>query len=329
MKAKKKQEQELDIVTLGETMIRHFTRHQERLEQSRDLGFSVAGAESNVAIAAARVGLKTGWIGKLVKNPLGEKVEREIGVHGVDTSRVVWSEKGRIGSFYIEFGEIPRGTQVIYDRERSAASTLNPEEVDWDFVRSAKWFHTTGITPALSKSCLETVRSGIEEAHRGDAKVSMDLNYRSKLWTPARCRKTVSSLLPKVDLLISSFDDLLTVFELKGSARSQARQLQEVYGPANVLITCGSEGALLRDSDGEVHEISFDLFPVKPVDRIGTGDAFAAGFLTGLIEEGIEKGLLYGAGLCALKYSIPGDHALTTREELLSVVAGKRESLNR
>lgn len=320
---------ELDLVTLGETMIRHFTRGSERLEQSRDLGFSIAGAESNVAVAAARIGLRTGWIGKLARNPLGEKIEREIRVQGVDSSRAVWVDKGRVGSFYIEFGSPPRPTQVLYDRERSAASTLKPNEVDWDYVRSAKWFHSTGITAALSPSCLETLRVGIEEAHRGGTLVSIDLNYRAKLWTPPKCRKTMTTILPKVDLFIASYDDLRNVFGLKENGRRQARDLQEEFGVAMVLVTCGSEGALLRKIDGTVHEISFEKFPVVAVDRIGTGDAFAAGFLVGLIEKDVDLGLLYGAGLCSLKYSIVGDHALVSRAELLAVVAGKQTSLHR
>ncbi|MCA9411935.1 MAG: sugar kinase [Candidatus Omnitrophica bacterium] len=329
MAPKETPEKKLDIVSLGETMIRHYTRHFERIEQSRDLGFSIAGAESNVVIAAARVGLKTGWISKLVENPLGEKIHREIELNGVDMSRVVWTDKGRVGTFYIEFGSTPRPTKVIYDREGSAASTLKPEEVDWDYVRSAKWFHTTGITPALSKACLDTVRVGIEEAHRGKTSVSLDLNYRSKLWSPSKCKKTLSPLLPKVDLFIAGFEDLIQVFGIRGTAKSQAKEIQEEFGVSKVLVTCGAEGAILRESNGEIHEISFERFPVKSIDRIGTGDAFAAGFLAGMIERDIELGLLYGAGLCALKYSIPGDHALVYRDELLAVIEGKQGSLHR
>ena len=102
-----------DLITLGETMIRHYTRFFHRIEQSVDLGFSTAGSESNLAIAASRLGLSTGWIGKLVDNPLGRKIEREIAVHGVDVSRVIWTPRGRVGVFYIEFGSPPRATDVI------------------------------------------------------------------------------------------------------------------------------------------------------------------------------------------------------------------------
>jgi len=299
------------------------------LEQCTDLGFSIAGSESNVAIAASRLGLKTAWISKLVNSPLGEKIAREIGVHGVVIDHIIWTDHGRVGTFYIEFGSQPRSTQVTYDRERSAASTLKPSEVGWEIVRSAKWFHTTGITCALSKTCLETVQTGIEEAHQGETRVSLDLNYRAKLWSPAKCRKTISELLPKVDLFIAGQEDLARVFGLEGSGAKQAASIQEKFGTANILVTCGGSGAIVRQISGEVHEVSFAQFPVKEVDRIGTGDAFAAGFFAGLIEEGIGHGLLYGAATCALKYSIPGDHALVSRQEMLEVVRGSQGGVRR
>jgi 2-dehydro-3-deoxygluconokinase len=326
---KNKNKKTFDLVTLGETMIRHFTRDLHRLEQCIDLGFSTAGSESNVAIAASRLGLRCGWISKLVDNPLGRKIEREIRVHGVDVSQVVWTNRGRVGSFYIEFGSPPRPTHVIYDRKGSAASTLRPSEVDWRVVGSARWFHSTGITCALSASCLEAVRRGIFEAHQGSALASLELNYRGKLWTPARCRKTVSQLLPDLDLFIATSEDIKRVFGFSGSGSDQAARIQSEFGPAKVLLTCGSHGAICLDLDTGLHELSFERFPIQVVDRIGAGDAFTAGFFTGLLEDGIDTGLLYGAAACALKYAISGDLALISREEMLEVAHGRGNSLRR
>lgn len=325
MRSKKKN---LDIVALGETMIRHFTRDHRRLEQCADLGFSIAGSESNLLVAASRLGLSCGWIGKLVENPLGRKIEREIAVHGVDLSRVIWTDKGRVGSFYIEFGSPPRPTQVTYDRTDSAASTLAPGEVDWDYVRSARWFHTTGITCALSKNCLDTVHQGLEEARRGGTKVSLDLNYRAKLWSPSKCKRILAPILPKVDLFISSAGDLTTVFGLKGETSDLAQTARSELG-APMALVAGSDGAAVVDKKGKVYTISFDEFPIKEVDRIGAGDAFAAGFFAGMLEKDLELGLLYGAATCALKFSIPGDLALVSREEILEVARGATNRLHR
>jgi len=318
----------LDIVALGETMIRHFTRNHHRLEQCADLGFSIAGSESNLLVAASRLGLSCGWVSKLVDNPLGRKIEREIAAQGVDLSRVVWTDQGRVGTFYIEFGSAPRPTQVTYDRKGSAASTLAPEEVDWDYVRSARWFHTTGITCALSKSCLATVHAGLAEARRGGTKVSLDLNYREKLWTPSQCRKTLAPILPQLDLLISGAEDLARVFGLKGELADLAQTAKTEFG-VPVVVVCGVSGASAADEKGKVHEISFDEFPITEVDRIGAGDAFAAGFFAGVIEKDLDLGLRYGAATCALKFSIPGDLALVSREEMLEVAQGSTQRLKR
>ncbi|MBK7494343.1 MAG: sugar kinase [Candidatus Omnitrophica bacterium] len=320
---------EFDLVALGETMIRHYTRAAMRLEQCADLGFSIAGSESNLTIAAARLGLKTAWISKLPKNPLGEKIAREIAVHGVDLSRVAWAREGRAGVFYIESGSPPRPTQVLYDRKGSAASTLSPEEIDWDFVRRSKWFHTTGITCALSASCLETVKAATHEAHRGQTLVSLEVNYREKLWSTEQCRKTLTPLAGEVDLLVTSSEDVERVFQIQGDGTPQGSRFREAFGIRRLLMTCGGKGALFIDQDGGCTELSFDRFPVTVVDRIGTGDAFTAGFFSGWLERDAPTGLLYGAAACALKYSIPGDLALISREEMLAVAAGDKGGIKR
>ena len=318
-----------DLVSLGESMIRHFTRGFHRLEQCMDLGFSIAGSESNVAVAASRLGLRCGWISKLADNPLGRKIEREIAVHGVDVSRVIWTPVGRVGTFYIEFGSPPRPTQVLYDRKGSVASQLSAHEVDWEYVRSAKWFHTTGITCALSRECLRTVQEGIRQAHTGSTQVSLELNYREALWTTRQCRKVISTLLPSLDLFIATSEDMVRVFGFNGTGPEQTARINREFGIGRVLLTCGAQGAVCLDSASGLHELSFDRFPITVVDRIGAGDAFTAGYFVGMLESDIDTGLLYGAASCALKYSIPGDLALISRKEMLDVAEGKAGKLRR
>ncbi len=318
-----------DLVSLGETMIRHFTRGFHRLEQCADLGFSIAGSESNVAVAASRLGLRCGWISKLTDNSLGKKIEREIAVHGVDVSRVVWTPEGRIGTFYIEFGSPPRPTRVLYDRKGSAASRLCAHEVDWDYVRSARWFHTTGITCALSRECLRTVQEGIRQAHAGSTLFSLELNYREALWTTRQCRRVISTLLPGPDLFIATSEDMDRVFGFTGTGPEQAARIKQEFGIGMILLTCGAQGAVCLDRTSGLHELSFDRFPITVVDRIGAGDAFTAGFFAGMLESDIDTGLLYGAASCALKYSIPGDLALISRKEMLEVAEGKAGKLRR
>jgi 2-dehydro-3-deoxygluconokinase len=293
------------------------------------LGFAIAGSESNVAIAAARVGLRCGWISRLVENPLGRKIEQELRAQGVDVSRVQWTSQGRVGCFYIEFGSPPRPTNIYYDRQGSAASQLTPDMLDWDYLGSATWFHTSSITCALSKSCQATVHQAFQEAHQRATQVSFELNYREKLWSPRQCRKTLEPLLGKCDLFIATAEDITRVFDWKGTPLNQLERLETHFRIPLMLLTAGSLGAWALDKETGIHELPFDRFPVTPIDRIGTGDAFTAGFLVGLIEKDIETGLLYGAACCALKYSIPGDLTLITREEMVMVAEGKGGGVRR
>ncbi|HOK79757.1 MAG TPA: sugar kinase [bacterium] len=168
-----------EVVTIGETMIRLSTTNYQTIEQSDTLAFSVAGSESNVAISLSRLGIKTMWISKLINNFLGRKIVQEITKHGVDTSRVIWTDTGKIGLYFIEYGSVPRTTKIIYDRKNSAINSLKPEEIEWNCLDDTRLIHLTGITPALSKNCAKLVKTAIAEAKKRRKAISFDLNYRT------------------------------------------------------------------------------------------------------------------------------------------------------
>ena len=153
-----------DVVTIGETMLRLSALPGVPLEQAPQLDVHVAGAESNVAIALCRLGTTAGWISRLVDTPLGRRIVNELRGHGVDVSRVLWAPDGRIGIYFLEQGIPPRQHRIIYDRAQSAMALLDPKEVDWGFVRSARLVHLTGITPALSAGCRAATVQAIAEA---------------------------------------------------------------------------------------------------------------------------------------------------------------------
>ena len=143
----------LDVVTFGEAMIRLAPPHFQRLEQTSSLDVQVGGGELNVAVGASRLGLKSAWVSRLPKNALGHLMENRVRQAGVDTSHIIWADGGRMGLYFVEFGAAPRASSVLYDRADSAISAIKPGEVDWKGVfAGAKWFHTSGITPALSDS---------------------------------------------------------------------------------------------------------------------------------------------------------------------------------
>jgi 2-dehydro-3-deoxygluconokinase len=277
----------------------------------------VAGAESSVAVDLARLGVPSGWVSRLPDNALGHKVANELRRHGVDVSRVVWAPSGeRQGTFFVEFAAAPRGTEVIYDRAGSAFSRIQPDEVDWAYVRAARWLHLSGITPALGPGPLATVARAIHEATSAGLTISFDVNYRAKLWSPQQAAAGLAPLLSQVQVLICGLRDAVTLFGVPEEAEEGAAALHARFGPALTLLTLGDQGAVAFD--GRLHRQA--ALPVESVDPLGTGDAFVAGFIAGYLEDGLERGLAFGAGLAALKRTYRGDVVWCSRQELLATL---------
>src|SRR5207245_762948 len=171
-----------DVVTFGEAMIRLAPPNFQRLEQTTSLDVQIGGGELNVAVGVARLGLKSTWVSRLPKNPLGRLMENRVRQAGVDTSHLVWAAEGRMGLYFVEFGAAPRASSVLYDRSHSAISAVRPGEVDWEKIfQGVRWFHTSGITPALSDSAAAATLEALRGARRASVTVSYDLNYRGKL----------------------------------------------------------------------------------------------------------------------------------------------------
>lgn len=315
-----------DVVTFGETMIRLSPPGQTRLEAAETLDCRVGGSESNTAIALARLGRRVAWWSKLAANPLGRRIEAQIARWGVDTSHILWTETGRVGIYFIEFGAPPRPHQVYYDRADSAASTLAPDEVDWTHLEGARHLHLTGITAALSATCATTVARAVQEARARGLTVSLDVNYRSRLWTPEQARETITPLLADVDILFCPTADAQTVFRLDGTPEQVARGLRTAYSLPTVIVTAGGEGAVAVQGD---QALFADAIPSVEVDRVGAGDAFDAGVLHGFLDGNLEKGLRYGVAMAALKRTMPGDELLTTREEIETVMNGAGANIRR
>src|SRR5438067_1392537 len=157
-----------------------------RLEQAQSLDVRVGGAELNTAVGLARLGRSSAWVSRLPANPLGRLVANRAREAGVSTEYVVWSDGDRLGLYFVEFGAAPRPSSVLYDRKGAAVSAIWPGLVDWaKAFAGSKWFHVTGVTPALSMSAAETTREALQAARAAHVGVSIDLNYRAKLWNTA------------------------------------------------------------------------------------------------------------------------------------------------
>lgn len=315
-----------ELVTIGESMLRLTPVDGSPLERAGRLDVDVAGAESNVAVAFARLGHRAAWVSRLPKTALGRLVASRIGEHGVDLSRVLWADRGsRLGIYYFESKIPPRPGRVIYDRADSAFARIDPDEVDWDFVGSARRLHLTGITPALGPACRELVERALEVARRRGQAVSFDLNYRTTLWEPQTAAPALTDLLKGVGLLFASSRDARSLFGLDGTGEQQAAELARRLRVQLVVVTCAENGAAAWDGRG--HRVQ--AFRSVEVDRIGRGDAFVAGFLHRIGEGNTDEALRYGSALAALKQTYRGDFVWATPDELEAVVRSDEHEVER
>lgn len=303
-----------DVVAFGEGMIRLSPGHFKRLEQAENLDLHVAGAELNVAVGCSRLGLRAAWVSKLPDNPLGRMVRNKAREQGVATDHICWSG-GRVGLYFLEFGATPRNSSVLYDRRDSAFSSIQPGELNWgEILGAAKCLHVTGITPALGASAAEVNLEAMKTAKKLGCQVSLDLNYRSKLWSPDEAKNTILPLMPYVDILIATAGDSRTMLDvaapndeelaLKLEERFSCEVIAISHREGNSLCKCRWSG--LAHCQGQT--VVSRVYDVDIVDQVGRGDAFAAGFLAGYIpKRDISKGLDYAVAYSALKHSMPGD----------------------
>ena len=226
------------LVTFGETMVRYTPPPGDRLESADRFSVHVGGAESNVAVAAARLGQAAVWQSKLPDGPLGRRIARTLRGQGVEPD-VVWTDAGRVGVYYLEPGGRPRGTDVRYDRGDAAVTTATADELGTERVEAADVAYTSGITPALSDTLAETTREMFEAATGAGATVAFDVNYRSKLRSPAAAAATLSPLLDHVDVLFVAERDAATVFDLTGDSEAVGRGLRETHDAETVVLTRG------------------------------------------------------------------------------------------
>ncbi len=319
-----------DVVTFGEVMVRLAPPHFQRIEQARTFDVEIGGAELNTAVGLVRLGRSVEWVSVLPANPLGEVVRNRAREVGVGTGCVRMSPEGRCGLYFLEFGAAPRAGSILYDRKDSSIALAKPGDFDWPAIFvGARWFHVTGITAALGDGCAALTLEALKSAHDGGLGTSLDLNYRSKLWSVADAGRTLGELLPYVDLLIASTGDAEQLFGITGSNFADvAKQFTERFGVQFVAGVVRETPLVWRNrfgavgySAGNLHEtVSYE---VEIVDRLGAGDGFAAGVIHGLLDGDFAKGLHYGAALGALKHTVPGDLPFVTLEEVEAVLAGQ------
>jgi 2-dehydro-3-deoxygluconokinase len=310
----------MDLVTFGEAMVRLSPPALQRLEQASTLEASVGGSELNVAVLAARLGVTSCWVSRLPDNALGRMIEGRAREQGVD-ARVEWGGTadggGRVGLYFVEIGGA-RISSVLYDRAGSAFSRVTPGSVDWASVfGGARWYHVSGITPALSDGAARVTAESLVAAKRSGLTVSYDLNYRSKLWSAKQACAAQEPLLEHVDVLTTAAEDARVVFGIGGDDHAEvARALQKRFGVSAVAITLRDTAlAAVIAADGKVY--SAPRFQVESVDPIGAGDAFCGGLIVSRLENrSWDDALRFATATAALKHTIPGDFCLVSRNEV-------------
>jgi 2-dehydro-3-deoxygluconokinase len=316
------------VVTFGEIMLRLSPPGFERFFQSPVLGATFGGGEANVAVSLAHFGLESAFVTRLPRHAIGDAAVRALRAEGVRTDEIVRGGE-RVGIYFAETGASQRASTVVYDRAHSAIAELEPGAVAWDTVLAgASWFHVTGITPALGSRAAACTGEALRAAKAAGARVSVDLNYRKKLWSTAQAQATMRPLMALVDVVIANEEDIQSVLGLHVAGsdvtrgelnvagyRTVAEQITRELGPRLVAITLREShsasdngwSAVLWDADAAAFHQS-QRYEVRVVDRIGGGDSFAAGLIYGLLTGRTpELALRFAVAASALKQTIPGD----------------------
>jgi 2-dehydro-3-deoxygluconokinase len=293
-----------------------------------------------VAVSLSHFGAPATFVTKLPSNPIGDAAVGELLRHGVDTARIVRGGK-RVGIYYCEKGASQRASKVVYDRQGSAIAEASPSEFAWkEIFAGAKWFHFTGITPALSDSAAQATLEACKAARAAGLTVSCDLNYRKNLWTPAQAQKVMAELMPHVDVLFANEEDAEKVFGIraKGSDVASgllghaayedvAQQLIARFGFKKVAITlrtshsANDNGWAALLFDGKAHFSK--EYNIHIVDRVGGGDSFCAGLIFALLEgQTPAQAIEFATAASCLKHSIEGDFNLVSADEVRALAAG-------
>jgi 2-dehydro-3-deoxygluconokinase len=306
-----------DLVTLGEVLLRLSVPSPGRIETARQLDVQIGGAEGNVAAAGARLGLSTAWVSGLPRDPWGERVRRELAAHGVDCAYVRMLDDARLGVYFLEYGTPPRPIRVLYDRRDSAFARLRPEDLDWEPFRRARLVHLTGITPALGEGPRALFERALDEA----ACLSLDVNFRARLWSPDRARATLAPVLRRARYLFVGAEEARVVFGLTGPAEAVLAELARQAPGATISLLQGPDGSTVRD-DGRTYRPTRQ-HQVQVVDPIGAGDAYVAGFLWAILQDrSVADAVEVAAAVAALKCSLWGDIAAISAADVEDALAG-------
>jgi 2-dehydro-3-deoxygluconokinase len=309
-----------DVVTFGETMALFAPRETGPLRYVADFRLKFGGTESNFAIALARLGISAGWFSRLGDDELGRFIAHNVRGEGVDLSRVVIDGEAPTGLYVKEISAVGE-TIVYYYRRGSAASRMTPADLDEAYITGARWLHVTGITPALSESCHETVIRSVEMARAAGLAVSFDPNLRLKLWSVEQAREVLFPILRRCTVLLGGMEELSLLLKVQDPDAAADWALEQ--GVEIAAIKRGSEGALVATAS---ERRTVPPFPIpRVVDTVGAGDGFDAGFVAGrLLGKDPWQAAELGNVIGAHALMVEGDYeGYPTMHEAEAFLAGR------
>lgn len=333
------------IVTFGEIMMRLSPPGFSRFKQTNSFDVTFGGGEANVAASLANFGLDTEFVTRIPANEIGEMCLQFLDKHRIGSKHILRGGD-RLGIYFLEHGSNMRGSLVVYDRAFSSFSTLKPGMVDWESVfAGARWFHWTGITPAVSEGAAAVCLEGIQAAHEMGIPISCDMNYRAKLWKWGKSAgEVMRELLPYCDIVIGNEEDAEKVFGIRAPAtdvtagKIDSKSYQYVCEELvkafpnikKVAITLRTSvsanhnlwSGILWDGRKAYPGCVYDITDI--VDRVGGGDSFMGGLIYGLLKYAgdDQRALNFAVAASALKHTIPGDFNLVSKEEVEKLVGG-------
>ncbi|NLC76047.1 MAG: sugar kinase [Clostridia bacterium] len=329
------------VITFGEIMLRLSPPGHQRFVQASAFEVCYGGGEANVAVSLANYGLDAAFVTKVPDHEIGQSAINQLRRFGVDT-RFIARGGNRLGIYFLETGAAQRPSKVIYDRQHSAIAEADPKDFNWqEIFAGAKWFHFTGITPALSSKAATATFNACRTAKEMGLTVSVDLNYRQKLWSPEEANKTMSKLMPYVDVCIGNEEDAEKVFGIKAgntditrgkinhkAYEEVAQQLMNRFNFKFVASTLRESrsasdngwSAMLYDGQTAYYSRQYDI---HLVDRVGGGDSFASGLIYGLLTGmAPQTALEFATAASALKQTVPGDFNLVSGKEVETLMQG-------
>lgn len=329
------------VVTMGEIMLRLSTPGNSRFVQSNSFDVVYGGGEANVAVSLANYGHEAYFVTKLPKHEIGESALNSLRQYGVNTKFIARGGE-RVGIYFLETGASMRPSKVVYDRADSAIALADVEDFDFDAIfEGADWFHWTGITPAISEKSAVVLEAALKAAKKHGVTVSVDLNFRKKLWTPEQAQKVMTNLMQYVDVCIGNEEDAEKCLGFKpgesdvskgeleiDSYKTIFKEMQEKFNfkilatTLRVSKSASENGwsALIYDGNEFYHSRKYDI---NIVDRVGGGDSFSGGLIHGLLtREDFKAALEYAVAASALKHTIPGDYNLVKEDEVEILVQG-------